>query len=109
MAELQKVKASTIRRILAGDAEALVIPIANGDRCFEWGKTPQGSGYWRMQYHRLLNGQDLYPGARAYLENLLVNGRRVCRNCDGQGSWEKNGLTIAFCPYCMGSGRRVKQ
>lgn len=76
MAELQRVKASTLCRILAGDADAMDED-AMDEGFFAWHRTPQGFDFWREEFLRLLGGRDLSPEARAYLENLLVNGRRV--------------------------------
>lgn len=71
--ELQRVKASTIRQILNGDVFAIA-EFAGGDKV-----TIQGKRFWKREAVQLLLGHDLSIEAKAYLENLLANGRRVAK------------------------------
>lgn len=76
---LQKIKASTIRRILETDGKDWQV------KDLDITETPQGPWFWLYAKEYYIKNKKLSPGAREYFENLLANGKRVCKVCGGGG------------------------
>lgn len=74
--ELQRVKASTIRKILAGDAQALLRG-SGGVGKLAWHITPQGYDFWLEEYFKLDSGKPLSPDAIEILTVWLATAPRI--------------------------------